>query len=430
MKILILGAGVIGVTTAYELLKDGHEVTLVERERDVALGTSFGNAGMVAPGHAFAWASPKAPKILLKSLWREDQALRYRFSRDPAQWAWSLRFLAECTMERARINTQRKHRLCTYSQAVLKEIAAESGVAFDNSECGLLYFHRSEATFERGVKNMAILRDLGQAQQVLDREGVARLDPALAPVKDQIFGGIYSRTDQTGDSRLFTQGLAKLLGDRGARVLLNTEVRQLEAEGDRIVGVQTSAGRLSADAYVLAAGTWSPQLVRDLGVRLSIYPVKGYSMTVPVREEHLAPVVGAVDEDNLIAYSRFGDRLRITAAAEFAGYDTSHKPSDFAGMTRKIQGILPNAADYSSPSYWAGLRPMTPQGTPIFGTGRHRNLWFNTGHGHIGWTMSCGSARVTRDLIAGRKPEVPLDGMLLRESGAAPAPAAARFLTH
>lgn len=416
MKILVMGGGVVGVTTAYELLKDGHEVTLVEREADLALGTSFGNAGMIAPGHAFAWASPKAPKILLKSLWRDDQALRYRFSADPAQWAWSLRFLTQCTAERARINTQRKHRLCVYSQSVLKEIIAESGIHFDNRETGLLYFHRREATFERGVKNMAILRDMGQAQEILDREGVVRLDPVFEPVKEQIFGGIYSKTDQTGDSRLFTKGLADLLRGRGAQILLGTTVERIATEGDRVVGVETTAGRLAADAYVLATGTWSPKLARDLGVRLNIYPVKGYSMTLPIGPEHRAPSVGAVDEDNLIAYSRFDDRLRVTAAAEFAGYDASYKPSDFAGMTHKIRSLLPGGADYDRPSYWAGLRPMTPEGTPIFGTGRHRNLWFNTGHGHIGWTMSCGSARVTRDLIAGRKPDVPLDGMTLNQA--------------
>ena len=414
MRVLVLGGGVIGVTTAYELLRDGHEVTLIEREADVALGTSFANAGMVAPGHAFAWASPRAPKILLRSLWRDDQALRFRFHADPAFWRWSLRFLRECTAERARRNTQRKHRLCTYSQAVLREIVAESGVAFDELQTGLLYFHRSQETFERGVRNMAILRDLGQAQRILSRDEIAQLDPALAPMKEKIAGGIYSQTDSTGDCAMFSRALAGVVRAKGGSVLTGTTVTRLEAEGERLVAVHTDKGRMQADAYVLALGIWSPRLMRGLDKWLPVYPVKGYSLTLPIGGNHTPPTVGAVDEDNLIAYSRMGERLRVTATADFAGYNATYQPSDFAVMTRKIQDILPGGADYTRPQYWAGLRPMTPEGTPVMGTGRLKNLFFNTGHGHVGWTMSCGAARVTRDLIAGRKPAIPLEGMTLQ----------------
>ena len=205
MHILVLGGGVIGVTTAYELLKDGHQVTLVEREAEAAAGTSFGNAGMIAPGHAFAWASPRVPKILLRSLWRDDLAFRMGFSTDPAFWRWCLRFLGECTAERARINTQRKHRLCTYAQSVLREIVAETGIQFDYSESGLLYLHRSQSTLDRGIRNMAILRALGQQQEIMTPAQIAQLDPALAPAEKKIAGGIYARTDATGDCRLFTQ---------------------------------------------------------------------------------------------------------------------------------------------------------------------------------------------------------------------------------
>jgi D-amino-acid dehydrogenase len=413
MHVLVLGGGVIGVTTAYELLQDGHEVTLVEREADVALGTSFANAGMVAPGHAFAWASPRAPKVLLRSLWRDDQALRFRFHADPAFWRWSLRFLRECTAERARINTQRKHRLCTYSQAVLNEIVAQTGVAFDHTQSGLLYFHRTQETFERGVRNMAILRDMGQAQRILSREEIANLDPALAPMKHKIAGGIYSQTDATGDCAMFSRALAAAVRDKGGIVQTGTTVTRLEAEGDRLVAVHTDKGKLQADAYVLALGIWSPKLLGGLDKWLPVYPVKGYSLTLPIGGNHIAPSVGAVDEDNLIAYSRLGDRLRVTATADFAGYNAKHQPSDFAVMTRKMQDILPGGADYTRPLYWAGLRPMTPEGTPVMGTGRIRNLYLNTGHGHVGWTMSCGAARITRDLIAGRNPAIPLDGMTL-----------------
>jgi D-amino-acid dehydrogenase len=413
MRVLVLGGGVIGVTTAYELLRDGHEVTLLEREADVALGTSFANAGMVAPGHAFAWASPRAPKVLLRSLWRDDQALRFRFHADPAFWRWCARFLRECTAERARINTQRKHRLCTYSQAVLDDVVADTGVRFDAAQTGLLYFHRSPATFERGVRNMAILRDLGQAQQVMSADDIAALDPALAPMKHKIAGGIYSRTDSVGDCAMFTRALADVVRARGGDVRTGATVTRLVSDGERITEVHTDQGKLQADAYVLSLGIWSPHLLRGLDRWLPVYPVKGYSLTLPIGGNHIAPTVGAVDEDNLIAYSRLGERLRVTATADFAGYNARHTPADFNPMLRKMQDILPGAADYTQPQYWAGLRPMTPEGTPVLGTGRQRNLFLNTGHGHVGWTMSCGAARVTRDLIAGRKPAIPLDGMTL-----------------
>ena len=415
MHVAVLGGGVIGVTTAYELLKDGHQVTLVEQAPEAATaGASFGNAAMIAPGHAFAWASPRAPKILLRSLWQHDLAFRMGFSADPAFWRWCIRFLGECTAGRARINTQRKHRLCTYSQGVLREIVAETGIAFDYSEAGLLFLHRDRATFEQGVRNMAILRDLGQEQRILTTEEVVALDPALAPAKEKIAGGIYGPTDATGDCRMFTQALAERARAQGASLRFGTAVRRLRADGDRITAVETDQGRITADAYVLALGVWSPHLMRGLDKWLPVYPVKGYSMTMPIGGNHLAPTIGAVDEDNLIAYSRLGDRLRVTAQAQFTGYDTSYGPEDFRGMMRKIQDILPGAADYTRPSYWAGLRPMTPEGTPIMGQGRLRNLWFNTGHGHVGWTMSCGAARMTRDLIAGRTPDVPMEGMTLQ----------------
>jgi D-amino-acid dehydrogenase len=413
MHVLVLGGGVIGVTTAYELLQDGHQVTLVERADDVALGTSFGNAGMIAPGHAFAWASPKVPKILLRSLWRDDLAFRMGLSADPAFWRWCVRFLGECTAERARRNTERKHRLCTYAQFVLREIVSETDIEFDYAEAGLLYFHRTQATFDRGVKNMAILRALGQQQQILSRDEVAELDPALAPAKGRIAGGIYAPTDATGDCRLFTRRLAERAQQQGARLLLGTTVTRLASDGERITGVETDHGTLTADSYVLALGVWSPLLLRGLDRFLPVYPVKGYALTLPIGGNHTPPRVGAVDEDNLIAYSRLGDRLRVTATARFAGYDASPRPADFRVMLGRIQDVLPGAADYTQPAYWAGLRPMTPEGTPVLGTGRQRNLYFNTGHGHVGWTMSCGAARVTRDLIAGRVPEIPLDGMTL-----------------
>ena len=414
MKILVLGSGIAGVTAAWWLLRDGHEVTVVDSQPAPARETSYANAGLVAPGHSFAWASPKVPKILLKSLWRDDQAFRFRLTPDPRMWAWSLKFLRQCTAERARINTLRKHALCLYSQRLFRELVAETGIEYDGRSGGLLYMYRTADSLGRGIANMRILAEDGQEQEIVDPDRIVEIDPSLGPARDKIAGGIYCPTDESGDARMFSENLRKLCEEKGAEFLFDTTVEALHAEGDRIDRVATSRGDLGADAYVLSFGCFSPHVVRPLGVDISVYPVKGYSVTLPVGPEHMAPAIGGVDEDNLVAYCRMGDRLRITATAEFAGYDTSHRPADFRKMLSAARDLFPNGGDYEKPEYWAGLRPMTPEGTPILGFGRHRNLCYNTGHGHMGWTMACGAAAMVTDLIGGRTPELPLDGMTLR----------------
>lgn len=411
MRILVLGGGVVGVTTAWQLLKDGHEVVLVERNAAVGDETSWGNAGMIAPGHSFVWSSPRAPMILLKSLFLKDQALRFRPSADPRLWQWSLLFLAQCTPARARLNTLRKHRLCLYSQRVLHETIGEAEIDYDRLARGILYFYRSAERLAAGVEHMKILSDDGQQTEVLDRDAVIRLEPSLAGSKGAIAGGIYCPTDETGDCGKFTKALAEACARMGAEICTGTAVTRIEADGDSITGVATSAGRLTADAYVLALGNHSPVFARQLGVPLPVYPIKGYSLTIPVGNHAAAPTIGSVDEDNLVAISRFGDRVRVTATAEFAGYDTSHKPADFDFMLGVVRALYPDGADYGRAEGWAGLRPMTPEGTPRFGRRKYRNLWINGGHGHMGWTMSHASARITADLIAGRQPAIPLDGM-------------------
>jgi len=411
MKVIVMGSGVVGVTTAYCLLKDGHEVTVVERHDGAADETSFANAGLVAPGHAYTWASPKAPKILLKSLWRNDQALRFRLRLDPALWSWSLKFLGNCRAERVAVNTARKVRLSLYSQDMLHEVVEDTGVAFDGAKGGLLYLYRTPAAFDAGVAKMKILTDNGLPLEVVDRDRAAAIDPALLPTRDRIVGGIYAPSDESGDARLFTRNLADWCAERGVRFLYGTTIRGVETAAGEVTGLLTDKGRLTADAYVLALGCQSAALAKPLGLSLPIYPIKGYSVTVPVAGRNNTPRIGGVDEENLVAYAPMGDRLRITATADFAGYDKRHSPADFQTMLAAARDLFPDAADYSRPSYWAGLRPMTPEGTPIFGRGRQRNLFLNTGHGHMGWTMSCGSARITADLIAGRTPAIPLDGM-------------------
>ncbi|MDH3473742.1 MAG: D-amino acid dehydrogenase [Rhodospirillales bacterium] len=414
MKVLVLGAGVVGVTTAYRLLKDGHEVTVIERNATAAEETSANNAGLVAPGHSYAWSSPRAPGILLKSLWRDDQALRFKLKPDPRLWHWSWLFLRQCNSACARTNTLRKHRLCMYAQQALHETVAETGIDYDARRGGLLYLYRSQETFDLGVANMGILADDGQELRAIDRDEAARVDPALAPVKDKFAGAIYCPSDESGDARKFTLGLAEACAALGARFHYRTAITGIESEGDRVTAVITDKGRETAEAYVLALGCESPILARRLGVRLPIYPVKGYSVTLPVAGRNNPPNIGGVDEDNLTAYTRLGDRLRVTATAEFAGYDLSHKPRDFRHMLGVARDVFPEGADYEQPDYQACLRPMTPEGTPRFGLGPQRNLYYNTGHGHMGWTMACGAARITADLIAGRTPDIPLDGMTLQ----------------
>lgn len=409
MRILVMGGGVVGVSTAYQLLKDGHQVVLLERQPTVALETSWGNAGMIAPGHSFVWSSPRAPWILLKSLFHKNQALRFRFSADPRLYTWSLKFLAECTEAKARRNTLRKHHIALYSQRVLHEVIAAETLDYDRNPRGILYFHRDPAALETGVAHMQLLAEDGQEIQVLDRDQVLALEPALQGNAARIAGGIYCPTDETGDPHKFTRGLAERCVALGAEIHTETTITGIDATGDSVTAVRADGQTFQADAYVMAMGSYSPLLARAIGVDLPIYPVKGYSLTIPIGNHQGSPTLGLVDETNLVAMSRFGDRVRVTATAEFAGYNTNHKPADFDFMKSVTQELYPDGADYHRAEMWAGLRPMTPDNLPVLGRKKHRNLWFNTGHGHIGWTMSHGTARITADLIAGREPAIPLE---------------------
>ncbi len=411
MHIVVMGGGVVGVTAAYELMKDGHSVVIVEKNSDVGNETSWGNAGMIAPGHSFTWSSPRAPMTLAKSLFARDQALRFTPSLDPRLWTWSMKFLAECTKEKSENNTLRKHRLAVYSQAILRETLAEVDIAYDRIDRGILYFYRQQARLDAGVAHMKILEDDGQEIRVLDRAGVLALEPSLKAVGDKIAGGVYCPTDETGNCPKFTQSLARHCLAKGLEIRTGEEILDIDVSGNAITGVRTDKGTLKADAYVLALGCQSPILARKIGVDLPVYPIKGYSLTIPVGNNPLPPTIGAVDEENLVAISRFGEHVRVTATAEFAGYNVAHKPKDFAFMSRVTRELYPQGADHDRAEMWAGLRPMTPTNLPIIGRKRHSNLYFNTGHGHIGWTMSHGSGRIIADLIAGRSPALSVEAI-------------------
>ncbi len=411
MKVVIMGGGVIGVTTAYYLARSGHEVTVIERQSGVAAETSFANAGILAAGHAHAWASPSAPMTLLKSLVRGDTALRLRLRIDPKMWAWGLRFLMNCTAARNRANTVCKLRLCLYSIEALKALREETGIAYDERTEGALYLYREPAQLDTALANMALLTENGLAMTAIDRDRIAELEPALAHIKDKFAGAIHCPVDESGDSHLFSRRLAEVCETMGVSFRFGTSVTGLKADGERIEGVVTDNGVVAGDAYVLSMASDSPFALRGLRVKLPIYPVKGYSVTVPTEGYNGAPKLPGVDEEYLVAFARFGERLRLTGTAEFAGYDTGFEPGDFTHLLKVARELFPGGGDYAKPDYWACLRPMTPDGPPVFGVGRHRNLYFNTGHGHIGWTMACGSGRITADLIDGREPDIDLTGM-------------------
>jgi D-amino-acid dehydrogenase len=415
MKTLVLGGGVVGVTTAYFLAKAGHEVTIVEEKDGVGLEASAGNAGIIAPGHAFAWASPRAPRMLWQSLRGAETAIRVRLGTDPRLYAWGLRFLRECTSSRARHNTLVKLRLCQYSQSVMNELVRAEAIEYHALARGALYVHRDPAELEAGIKKMALLAEHGQKQEVLDPAELAKLDPVFEPVKAKIAGAIRDLGDSSGDSRLFVENLARVCQSTlGVTVKLGARVSALQTGGDQVDAVVTTQGVLTADNYVLALGVGSPAVARTAGLSLPIYPAKGYSSTFPLRSGGLAPTVPGVDEQWLVGWSRLGDRLRLTSTAEFTGYDWGWTPRDFNNILRLARDLFPDAADYDRGQYRACLRPMTPDGPPILGLARQRNLFLNCGHGHMGWTMACGTARIVADLMTGRMPDIDLDGLTAR----------------
>jgi D-amino-acid dehydrogenase len=412
VRVLVLGGGIAGVTAAYFMARDGHEVTVVEAQAALGLDATSGNAGIIAPGHSFAWASPRAPRMLWRSLLGHETAIRMRLKPDLRLYTWGLRFLRECTAARARRNTLIKLRLCQYSQGLTDEIARTEGIAYQAVSRGALYLYRDPAELEAGVKKMALLAEHGQKQEVLDAAGVARLEPAFEPVQHKIAGAVRDLTDSSGDSRIFTEALARVARDKhGLTVRLDTSVTALEADGDRVRAVLTTRGALTADVYVLALGVSAPLVARSIGVRLPVYPAKGYSSTFPIKDGGRAPTIPGVDEQWLVGWSRLGTRLRLTSTAEFAGYDRSWTPRDFNNILRFARDIFPDAADWDRGEYRACLRPLTPDGPPVLGYGRHRNLLFNAGHGHMGWTMACGTGRIVADLLAGRRPALDLEGL-------------------
>lgn len=411
MHIVVLGGGVVGITTAYFLAQEGHEVEVVEKQGRLALDASSGNAGLIAPGHSFSWASPAAPKMLLQSLRGAETAIRVKLRPDPQLVRWGLRFLAECPTPRAERNTVVKLRLCQYSQKLLEEVAATEGIDYAQAQGGVLYLYRDEEDLEIGYRKSALLREHGQDQEVLDAAATVAHEPALASARDKLAGAVLDKGDASGDCESFTNQLAARCEALGVRIRLGTAVHRLDCDATEVHGAVLDGGTLRADAYVVALGVDSPALARTAGYRLPVYPAKGYSVTFPIREGHRPPRAGGVDEETLVAWANFGDRLRMSSTAEFAGYGRAWAEQDFSNILQMAKDLMPEAADYGAGQYRACLRPMTPGGPPLIGWGRHRNLFFNTGHGHMGWTMACGSARIAADLIDKKQPAIDMAGI-------------------
>lgn len=410
MRIVILGAGIIGITTAYELSRnDGFRITVVDANPEPASEASGVNAAMIAPGHAFAWASPKVPAILLKSIYRNDQAFRIRFQFDMQFWRWTALFLKQCNNADAMRNTIQKHNLCVYSQKRLGIISNENDLEYDRITKGLLYVYRREASFRSGIEHSKILQNNGQKLDILSTDEVVDLEPTFRHAYNRITGAIYSPTCETGNSQIFCRQLVDVCESKGVDFLLNTKVKSIVTDNTRVRSVVTSKGEIEADLYIVSLGAYTPIVLRPIGINLPIYPVKGYSLTLPANQEHTNLTIGTVDEDNLVACSPIGQVVRATSTAEFAGYNLAHKPKDFAPMMNTVKELLPHAAIYDEPIYRTCFRPMTPQGTPYIGYTKFENLFVNSGQGHMGWTMSCGSAKIAADLIMGADPEIDVD---------------------
>lgn len=417
MNTLVLGAGVVGVTTAYYLARHGHRVTVVDRQPEAGLETSFANGGQISASHSEPWAAPSTPAKILKWLGRSDAPLLYRLRADPALWSWSLRFLGNCTAARSRTNSERMLRVALYSRRALAELRAETGIDYDQLELGILHIYRRQKDFEHAVAGAERMTRLGCERRVLDAEGCVALEPALTDAGKTLAGGIHTPDDESGDAYKFTVRLARICVDLGVGFRYRTAVRALHAKGGRISGAETDDGALTADTFVLALGSYSPALLRPLGIVLPIYPAKGYSLTIPVDNPETAPRVSLIDDELKLVYSLLGERLRVAGTAEFTGYDTTVTVSRTRPILKAALGLFPGIGSAAEAEPWTGLRAMTPDSVPVIGRTRYPNLILNTGHGTLGWTMACGSGRIVADLASGRDPEIDLDGLGVERFG-------------
>ena len=417
MRVLVLGSGVIGTTSAYYLARAGFEVVVVDRQPAVAMETSFANAGQVSPGYASPWAAPGVPLKAIKWLLQRHAPLAIRLTGDVQQYLWMAQMLRNCTAARYAVNKERMVRLSEYSRDCLDELRAETGIDFEGRQLGTTQLFRTQAQLDNAAKDIAVLQASGVPYELLDRAGIARAEPALAQVADKLSGALRLPNDQTGDCQLFTARLADMARELGVEFRFGQDIQRLEYAGDRLDGVLIDGKLEKADRYVLALGSYSTQMLRPLGIRAPVYPLKGYSLTVPIGNPAMAPVSTVLDETYKVAITRFDQRIRVGGMAEIAGHDLSLNPRRRETLEMVVGDLFPQGGDASLAEFWTGLRPATPDGTPIIGATRYRNLFLNTGHGTLGWTMACGSGRLLADLLANRRAQISTQGLDISRYG-------------
>jgi D-amino-acid dehydrogenase len=418
VKIIVLGSGVVGVTSAWYLAQAGHEVTVIDRQPEAGMETSFANAGQVSPGLSAPWAGPDTPRKAIFWMLMRHRPLVVWPLPDPALMAWVGRFLGNCNDAAYARNKERMVRIAEYSRDRLRDLRTMTGLAYDDRQRGLLQLFRTQKQLDGVGSDTAVLDRLGVPYRLLGQFGCVEQEPALSAVAGKFVGGLLLTGDETGDAYLFTQRLAALAAEAGVAFCHGVTITRLELEGGRIAGVVTSVGRFTADSYVVALGSYSPLLVKQIGIDLPVYPVKGYSLTIDIRDEARAPQSTVMDETFKVGITRLGSRIRVGGTAELAGYSSRLREPRRRTLEHSVTDLFPGAGDAKSGAFWTGLRPMTPDGPPVVGPTKFDNLWLNTGHGTLGWTMSCGSGALLADMMSGRTPNIEHEDLALSRYGA------------
>jgi len=418
VKVVVLGAGVVGTAAAWYLRQAGHEVSVIERQPAAGLETSFANGGQVSPCHAEPWANPDTPFQALKWLGRADAPLIFKWWRyDPELWLWLLRFLSNCTPERTRINTDRTLRVALYSRQCLQALREEIALDYDQKTLGILHVYRDPRAFAHAIKAAEMMAKLGLRREAKTVAQALVIEPALGDAGGQLKGAIFTPDDESGDAHKFTQCLARHAAAKGVAFCYDTTVTGFVRAGDRISEVMTDRGPVRADAFVMTLGSWSHIWARQLGLHLPIYPAKGYSATLAVRDAAHAPEVSITDDEHKLVFSRLGARLRCAGTAELSGWSDAIDPVRARAIVKQARSLFPRAGDYDSAELWAGLRPTTPDSVPVIGKTKLTNLFLNTGHGTLGWTMACGSGKALADVISGHAPEIDMTGLGIERFG-------------
>lgn len=415
MKIIVLGSGITGTASAWFLKKAGHDVTVIDRQSGAARETSFANGCQISVSHAEPWANPSTPLKVLKMLGKEDAPLRFRLHLNWLQWKWTAQFLRECFPSRVADNIRQIVAMCEYSRQTLQQVRAETNIQYDHLTKGILHFYTNSKEFELSQPAAKLMRELGCPRNTLSADEVLKLEPSLSPVSAKIVGGDYTETDESGDVYKFTAGLAKKAEEAGVNFMFDTRITRLlnigagataEISGVEIINNEGHYQTLTADAFVVAMGSFSPELVNPLGIPLSIYPAKGYSATYQIKNPDVAPTISLTDDGHKLVISRLGNRLRVAGTCEINSYTRELSPARCMMITQRAKELFPDACDYDHPEYWSGLRPATPSNVPYIGKTKYKNLYLNTGHGTLGWTMGCGSGKAIAEIIDGKTPEI------------------------